>query len=220
MISLALFVLLGASAEVDPALLQKLAEHDARMEKFAAAHELSIDAVVRDLDGDGKVIHTTTSKLKQKRVGGKLKTTVLSASKDGADVKKKEQEAADERDAKDEKVESPFEAATQTSYLFKALGPEKAGSSNVLISFAPKDPGAKGALEGVAVVDPEAGELVQLAMKPSKLPMFADSMRIDLEYQQQTEAGRAVSKYVLAGAGGILFIKRRGDLTMTFSFAE
>jgi hypothetical protein len=208
-----------AAGEVDPALLKALGEHDDRMEKYLDAHELTVDAVVRDLDGEGKLRHTTVSKLKQRRVAGKLKTKVVSATKDGADELKAEQERADERDAKNERTESPFAPRNQGRYTFKSLGPEKQGSTELLIAFAPgpsADPAVT--LDGVAVVDPVAGEVVKLALKPAKLPMFVDSMRMDIEYENRTEAGRNISKFVLAGAGGLLFIKRRGDLTMKFSF--
>jgi hypothetical protein len=213
-----LLMVLAASADVDPALLKQLAEHDNRMEKFLDAHELSLDAVVRDLDGDGKLLHTATSKLKQKRVNGKLKTTVLSSTKDGADDKKAEQERADERDAKNERTESPFAPRNQGKYKFKALGPSAQGAADLLVSFEPRGEKTDQVLEGVAVVDPAAGEVLKLAMKPAKLPMFADSMRMEIEYENQTDAGRNISKFVLAGAGGLLFIKRQGDLTMKFSF--
>lgn len=71
------------------------------MEQHLDAHELTIDGVVRDLDGDGKLLHTSLSTLKQRRVNGKLKTTVVSATKDGAD----------EQDEKNERTESPFAEA-------------------------------------------------------------------------------------------------------------
>jgi hypothetical protein len=208
-----------AAGDVDPTLLKALAEHDDRMERFLDAHELTIEAAVRDLDGEDKLLHTTLSKLKQQRVNGKVKTRVLNATKDGADIRKEEQQHADERDEKNERTESPFAPRNQARYAFKALGPAGEGSSQVLIGFSP-GPGADPSktLDGVAVVDPVAGEVVRLAMKPAKLPFFADSMRMDIEYGNRTEAGRNISRFVLAGAGGILFIKRRGDLTMTFSF--
>lgn len=207
-----------AAGEVDPALLKQLAEHDNRMEQYLDAHELRVEAVVRDLDGDGKLRHTSVSKLTQRRENGKLKTKVLSATKDGADDSKAEQGRADERDEKNERTESPFAPRNQAKYRFKSLGPPSPGSSELLIGFEPRGEKTDKVLEGVAVVDPAVGEVVRLAMKPAKLPMFADSMRMEIEYENRTEAGRNISKFVLAGAGGVLFIKRQGDLTMKFSF--
>ncbi len=202
-----------AAADVDPKLLQRLAEHDDRMEKFLDGHELQIDGVVRDLDGDGKLLKTTSSKLRQRRVNGKLQTTVVSA--DDLDGEKKRVAESDE---KNERTESPFAPRNQAKYRFKSLGPVKPGATEQLIGFEPRGDKSDKVLEGVAVVDPEAGEVVKLAMKPAKLPMFADSMRMEIEYENRTEAGRNISKFVLAGAGGILFIKRQGDLTLKFSF--
>lgn len=202
-----------AATDVDPKLLERLAEHDERMEKFLDGHELQIDGVVRDLDGDGKLLKTTSSKLRQRRVNGKLQTTVVSA--DDLDAEKKRVADSDE---KNERTESPFAPRNQAKYRFKSLGPVKPGATELLIGFEPKGDKNDKVLEGVAVVDPEAGEVVKLAMKPAKLPMFADSMRMEIEYENRTDAGRNISKFVLAGAGGLLFIKRQGDLTLKFSF--
>ena len=207
-----------AATDVDPALLQALAAHDDRMEKHLDAHELTVDAVVRDLDGSGRATHTAVSKLKQRRVNGKLQTTVLWATKDGEDALEDEKKRAAEQDAKNERTESPFAPRNQSKYRFKNLGPVTGAEGQLLLSFEPKGEKAPEVLEGAAFVDEKAGEVVKLVMKPSKLPMFADSMRMELEYENRTDAGRNISKFVLAGAGGILFIKRQGDLTLRFSF--
>ena len=196
------------AADVDPALLKALADHDERMEKFLDAHEVTIDAVVRELDGDGKLLKKTSSKLKQKRVNGKLKTTVISA-----DDVAEEQKQADERDEKNERTESPFAARNQSKYHFKSLGPGQIG-------FEPKGEKTDRVFGGVAVVDPKAGEVVTITMTPAKLPMFADEMRVELAYENHTASGRNISRFMMVGAGGILFIKRRGDLTMTFTFGR
>lgn len=200
-----------AATDVDPALLKALADHDDRMEKHLDGHVIRIDAVVRDLDGSGKVTKTTSSKLEQRRVNGKLKTTVISA--DSLDDEKKR---AAERDEKNERTESPFAPRNQAKYRFRSLGP--APGEQVMIGFEPKGAKAAEVLEGLAYVDAKAGEVVKLVMAPSKLPFFADSMKLELEYENQTEAGRNISKFVLAGAGGVLFLKRQGELTMRFSF--
>jgi len=200
-----------AAGEVDPALLKALADHDDRMEKHLDAHKVLVDAVVRDLDTGGKVKKTTSSKLEQMRVNGKLKTTVISA--DDLDGERKR---AAEQDEKNERTESPFAPRNQGKYRFRDLG--AAPGDQVMIGFEPKGAKAAEVLEGLAYVDPKAGEVVKLVMAPSKLPLFADSMKMELEYENRTEAGRHISKFVLAGAGGVLFIKRQGDLTLRFTF--
>ncbi|MBL8955888.1 MAG: hypothetical protein JNK82_34255 [Myxococcaceae bacterium] len=205
-----------AAGDVDPALLKALGDHDDRMEKHLDTHTLRIDAVVRDLDGSGKVKSTTTSKLEQTRVGGKLKTKVLAATKDGADNLEDEKKRAAEADEKNERTESPFAPRNQGKYRFRRIGPTDTGL--LMIGFEPKGARVPEVLEGIAYVDEKAGEVVKQVMTPSKLPMFADEVKMELEYETQTEAGRAVSKFVLAGAGGVLFVKRKGDLTMRFTF--
>jgi hypothetical protein len=70
---------------------------------------------------------------------------------------------------------------------------------------------------GDAAVDPETGDLVRMSMRPSKNPMFVDRLFMELEFDAQTPAGRAVSKITAKGAGGIAFIKKRFAVVTTLS---
>ena len=129
------------SADVDPELLKRLAEHDARMEKFTDAHELIIDAEAHELDSDGRVVHTYVTHSKQRRIDGKLSTVVLSSTKDGVDQTKDEQERAKKRDAEDKRSESPFASPNAST-------PVSAGGMNTIMPWTmyagmtPEDVGA------------------------------------------------------------------------------
>jgi hypothetical protein len=217
MIALMVSSVLMAS-DVDPQLLKRLAEHDERMEKYIDAHVMNIEAEAHELGDDGKLLHTYATRSKQRRVSGKLQTTVLSSTKDGEDQTQDEQERASKRDAQDKRSESPFATRNQGKYRFKSLGPPAQGSPQLLIGFEPKSEPSPEVMEGVAVVDPEAGEVVQFKMKPSKLQMLVDSASLELRYDNKTETGRNVSWFKGAGGGGLPLMKRRGDLIMKFTF--
>lgn len=212
---MALLVATALSAEAPSAeLLKKLTEHDARMEQYLDTHTVTIHVVGHELDGDGKVAHTTTTVLEQSRKNGQIHTEVKEAKKDGADDTKEEKERAAKRDKENKRTESPFAARNVGKYAFVVLGKD----TLLHLGFQPKDGPAAGVLVGEAWVDAEAGEVVKLTLKPSKNPPFVDHLDMQLEYDARTDAGRMVSKFTFSGAGGLLMFRRAGDAQMTFSY--
>jgi hypothetical protein len=210
-----LVLAMALSAESPPEeLLKRLSEHDARMEKYLDAHVVVTHVNGRELDGDGKVTHTTTTVLESSRKDGQIHTKVVEAKKDGADDSEGEKERAAKRDKENRRTESPFAARNVGKYSFVVLGHDKL----MHLGFGPKDGPKAEVMVGEAWVDPEAGEVVKLTLKPSKNPPFVDHLDMALEYDARTEAGRMVSKFTFAGAGGLLMFKRRGDATMSFSY--
>jgi hypothetical protein len=170
--------------------------------------------VGHELDGDGKVAHTTATVLEQSRKNGQIHTDVKEAKRDGADETQAEQERAAKRDKENKRTESPFAARNVGKYTFVVLGKDKL----LHLGFQPKDGPETGVLVGEAWVDPEAGEVVKLTMKPSKTPPFVDHLDMQCDYEAKTEAGRMLSKFSFSGAGGMLMFKRAGDAVMTFSY--
>jgi hypothetical protein len=212
---MALILTMAVGAESPPdELLKRLAEHDARMEKYLDGHTVVTHVEGRELDGDGKVTHTTTTVLESSRANGQIHTKVVEAKKDGKDDSEGEKERAAKRDKENRRTESPFAARNLGKYSFVVLGKDKL----MHLGFGPKDGPKAEVLVGEAWVDPEAGEVVKLTMKPSKNPTFVDKLDMTLEYDAHTDAGRMVSKFTFAGAGGMLMFKRAGDAVMTFSY--
>jgi hypothetical protein len=197
----ALLLALSVSTAPDPELLRRLAAHDDRMERYLDAHRVTIHVD----STEGEVV------LASARKNGQLHTTVVQAKDLEA-----EQKRAKERDAKNERTESPFARRNQGWYAFEVLGREGA---LLRIGFAPKDGPKEKVMVGQSLVDPEAGEVVRTTLKPSKLPPFVDKLDMILEYEARApDAGRMLSKFVLDGRGGFLMFKREGRATMTFGY--
>jgi hypothetical protein len=212
---MALVLATALTAEApSPELLKKLAEHDARMEKYLDGHAVVTHVTGRELDGDGRVSHTTTTVLETTRKDGQIHTKVVEAKRDGADDSAGEKERAEKRDKENRRTESPFAQRNVGKYDFVVLGKDKL----MHLGFGPKNGPEKEVLVGEAWVDPESGEVARLTLRPSKNPPFVDKLDMTLEYGAHTEAGRMVSRFTFAGEGGLLMFKRRGDAQMTFSY--
>src|SRR5688572_8914817 len=114
-----LWVMTMLAADPAPAeLLKKLAAHDERMEKWLNENPVVIRIEGHELDGDGKVTHTSKAELRQTRKNGKLSTQVVKATRDGVDETDEEKDRAKKRDDKNERTESPFAPRNQAKYQF------------------------------------------------------------------------------------------------------
>lgn len=193
--------------QVPPDLLAKLAAHAARMEQFSEAERAEVVSDYFELDGQGRVEHHVHSESQVVLADGKPVTRVLVATRDGKDNLDDSRKQARKEDEKGRRLDPPFSAANQPKYRFALLGPAEGGL--LRIGFGPSDGASKDVLEGEAVVDPVAGQLVRLTTRPSKNPAFVDRMDMQLEYGIQTPAGRMLSKVSLSGAGGFLFFRKR-----------
>jgi len=205
---------LAANAPSDE-LLKALTAHDARMEQYLDGHTVVMHVTGHELDSDGKVAHTTVTVLEQTRKDGQLHTKVVEAKRDGADDSEGEKERAHKRDKENRRTESPFAARNAGKYSFVVLGTE---GTTMHLGFGPKNGPEKEVLVGEAWVDTEAGEVLKMKLKPSKNPPFVDRLDMELEYDAHTDAGRMLSRFRFAGAGGLLMFKRAGDADMTFSY--
>jgi hypothetical protein len=212
----AITVAAPAWAQVPADLLQKLAAHAARMEQFSEAGKAEVTSDYYELKGDGTVDHHIHSESRVVLVGGKPVTTVLLATKDGKDNLADSQKQAVKEDQKGRRLEPPFSVANQPKYRFSLLGPAEQGL--LRIGFAPSNGKSKDVLEGEALVDPVAGELVRMTAHPSKNPTFVDRIDMQLEYGLKTSAGRMLSKVSFAGAGGFLFFHKRVKVDVTIRY--
>jgi hypothetical protein len=179
------------------------------MEQFSEAGRAEVASDYFELDKAGNVEHHVHSESQVILVGGKPVTHVLRATKDGKDNLQDSQKEATKEDRKGRKLEPPFSAGNQPKYRFTMLGPAPSEVGLLRIAFAPKEGRSSEVLEGEAVVDPVAGEIVRMTAHPSKNPVFVDRIDMQLEYGVRTTAGRMLSKVAFAGAGGFLFFHKR-----------
>jgi hypothetical protein len=206
----------SASADVPPELLQKLAAHAARMEEFSKANKAEVTSEYFELARNGEVEHHVHSESQVVLVDGKPVTRVLRATKDGRDNLRDSQEQAAKEDKKGRRLEPPFSEKNQPRYQFSMLGQAEGGL--VRIGFGPRAGKSTEILEGEAVIDPVAGELVRMTAHPSKTPAFVDRLDMQLEYGAQASAGRMLSKLSFAAAGGFLFIRKRVKVEVTIRY--
>jgi len=208
---------LCAAAEPPADLLKKLAEHDARMDRIDREGSFAIEAKSEELKLGGEVKHTLEIWMRVTHQGGKRVQLLVKALKDGNDVTEERRKKDDPLgDSKRTEI-SPFSAHLQRQYAFKSLGPEKSDASLLRIHFEPKGTYTEDLLIGEAVVDPHSGEVVRISSRPSDYPSNLDRLSIDVQYEQKTVLGRALSRISREGEGGFLFIKNRFRDTTTYS---
>ncbi len=206
----------AARAEVPPELLQRLAAHAARMERFSEASKAEVTSEYFELGRNGEVEHHIHSESQVVLVAGKPVTHVLLATKDGQDNLRDSQKQAVKEDQKGRKLEPPFSTDNQAKYQFSMLGPAETGL--LRIGFGPRAGRSTEVLEGEAVIDPAAGELVRMTAHPSKNPAFVDRIDMQLEYGVHTPVGRMLSKVSFVGAGGFLFFRKRVKVEVTIRY--
>ena len=212
-----LLMALVAGQPVPDALVRRLGEHAARVEKFSRETPTVVTIDGRELDGDGKLLHVTRTTSRVQWEGDKRRTTVLAATKDGKDSMKEAQSRAKDGDSQKRQFDSPFTEKVRARYRFTVLEAENADGLATL-AFGPSGKKSTELMEGTAVVHVERGEVVSLKGRLSENPAFVDAMETELEYRAETPVGRALSKLRFEGKGGFLFYKRQGGATMTFEY--
>jgi hypothetical protein len=216
---LTLIVAMSVTAEPkEPSaeLMARLAAHNDGMEKLLESYTMVIDSSSSEDDSDGKPLHKSRSLSRAVSVNGKRHTKVVSATKDEKDDVERAQKEATEADAKDDRHPSPFISKMQPKYRFTELGATPEGY--LRIGFAPKSGPSSDYLQGDAVVDPQAGELVKMRCGLSKNPAFVDKLDMGMEFGATVDGRRALSVMTFDGAGGFLFYKRRGSAVLRFSY--
>lgn len=201
--------------------MQKLAAQDARVDAATEKGAFTLHLIAEERDKKGKVTSTTDEVQHVRHENGLTKIEVVRATKDGRDVTAEEreqvakQQGKRKRDKNDGRLASPFAPDQQKSYTFELVGPTGA-PHQVKIKFAPGsdvEP-TPTVYKGEAVVDTDAGAVVSMKFSPARLPRHANRVDITLEYKQP---GNMLSKMVVDGEGGFLFIHKHVIVTTGFS---
>ncbi|MEW6432464.1 MAG: hypothetical protein AB1730_13235 [Myxococcota bacterium] len=216
-----LLVLVLAAAP-DARLLDRVAERTKAIEAFTRNASLTLKVASDELDSDGRSEKHTELVFKVSRKDGKVTRELRSATEDGKDISEKTRKDLDEAQEKNGdgngKVQaSPFHPDERAKYAFALLPPSDKAPGLVRIAFQPAGEKSDKVMIGDAAIDPETGDVVRMSMRPSKNPRFVDHLYLELEFDAQTPAGRALSKLSTRGAGGLLFVKKRFAVVTTFS---
>ncbi|MFT3838486.1 MAG: hypothetical protein QM723_16025 [Myxococcaceae bacterium] len=217
LLTVILAIALSAEPKEPPAeLMSRLAAHNDGMEKLIDHYVMVVESKSSEDDSDGKPLHRSQSVARVVSEGGKRRTKVVSATKDGKDDLERAQKEATEQDEKDERHPSPFISKMQSKYRFTDLGQTPEGQ--LVIGFVPKSGPSSDSLDGEAVVDAQAGELVKMKCRLSENPAFVDKLDMTMDFGATVEGKRALSAMTFDGSGGFLFYKRRGSAVLKFTY--
>jgi hypothetical protein len=208
------------AAPPDPDLLARLAQNEQEIETTARRASYHAEEVVEQVDGDGKVSSTKTTRYRVEANGTTVHRVVETAVEDGKDVTADEQadvckKEAEHASKKKEDTVWPFAPGSQAKYTYDQLPPDPARPGYVQIAFTPKSPDSK-SFEGKVWVDPANAKIMSASVRLSKPPMLVDWVHFTAEFGT-TAAGPALSHLTFEGAGGLLFVRKhfRGHVNMS-----
>jgi hypothetical protein len=206
----------AASAEPPaPEVMARLAAYAERLDSMRTHASYRFDGELSTLDRHGR---TDSRKEMRGRIdadGSTARMTVLSYLEDGEDKTRDAQEKAahnQKRKRDKPKIRLPILADEQPRYVFDRVETDPSDSTRVKISFSPRVPGAD-TIEGTAWVDARTGSLLSAGFKLSKPSMFVDYVHFEVEFDESTALGPAVSEVRVEGQGGFLFFHKRFEGT-------
>jgi hypothetical protein len=189
---------------------------------------MTVTSRTEERDGDGRVTHTYERVRRMSEQGGKQTSELVRAVDDGQDVTARRREeahqrAADQKDGEkgDDKglsFELPFTKENQARHRFTVLGPDAQDGRLLRVGFEPAGERDPQVMVGEALVDAQSGQVRQLRFRPSKFPsLLIDRLDVQMDFREQPGVGAVVSRLVVDGEGGVLFFKKRGRSTVSFT---
>lgn len=143
-----------------------------------------------ELDDDGKVVHVDEEVLQSKGQGGSREFDLVSATEDGKDVtaeRKAKHDAFARKHSRPDGHHSggdhdltrinPFAKDQRSSYLIWAVAPLPPPGAPLHLHFKPVE-ASKDRFTGDAWVDPSSGDVREITVTPSDLPIFVDVLTI------------------------------------------
>jgi hypothetical protein len=209
-------------AQVDlRALLQRIAQQTPGMSYLVQQRlqAMTVTSVSEELDGQGRATHTWERVRRMAEQDGKQASELLRAVDDGKDVtaQKRGAEQAQHGD-KASSFELPFTPENQPRHRFSIIGPDAQDPSKLRLRFEPAAAPGPQVMQGEALVDPERGHVLQLRFRPSKFPsLLIDRLDVEMDFRTDPDVGAVVSRLGVEWEGGLLFFKKRGRSTVTFT---
>jgi hypothetical protein len=206
-----------------PELLAKLADYAESFERQRTHASYAVKGRLDELDAEGQ---TDGSKELWGHVdadGHDARFTVLRYLEDGKDKTedaiKEARESAEKskkRRKEGKELKMPIRKDEQSRYVFDQAETDPKDPTRVRITFVPKER-ADDTVEGSAWVNAETGAPISAGFKLSKTPIFIDYVHFTVEFGEKTSLGPAVSKVIVDGKGGILFIRKHFRATASLS---
>lgn len=218
----------AAGKKADPLWDKAVALSGANEDQVAAS--IHSRSEILDKQGEAKRVDETWVTLSVGD-GGKIVSTVDRAVEDGKDVtsamresmREKARKKADE-DGDDGELGPdflPFVAANQKrveatpTEETRVIGGRTGTGYNVRYQTDDGD-----TLVGTTWLDLETGAPLLLKVKPDPLPPMVDELETEVFFGPTANGGWAIVRFVIAGAGGVVLIKKRfrADVTLTDHF--
>ena len=213
----------GARAQPpDPALLVRLAHHADALAEIVQRGSYRLDQVMEEIDGDGKVTRSETTRAHVDFNGQRPHETVDACTRDGKDATSDKQRAVQAKEeSKDDDanpfltcagLHMPFLTREQSLYAFDVV---KIDGLRVEISFTPHKPDER-TMQGAAWVDVPSGTVLSAGAKLSKPSGHIDWLQFTAEFGATTPLGPAVSRVTFEAKGGFLFVHKhvRGEMKL------
>ena len=184
---------------------------------------MTVTSRTEERDGEGRVTHTYERVRRLRHEDGKQTSELLRALDDGRDVTAERRAAAQQSDEAKKKdsglsFELPFTKENQARHRFTVLGPDAQDGGLLRVGFEPAGERDPQVMVGEALVDPQSGQVRQLRFRPSKFPsLLIDRLDVQMDFREQPGVGAVVSRLVVDGEGGVLFFKKRGRSTVSFT---
>ncbi len=211
-----------------PRLLRRLAantpDSNHLLEERIAAFTMT--SVVEELDGKGQVKHWKKRVTQVRNVGGRRVTHLALAEDDGKDVTQKVRQELAERGVDEDRKKNeselsfpvPFTAQSQPLHRFQLAGRDAKDPSKVRIRYWPAGRKGQDVMVGEALVDPAAGMLHSLQLRPTKFSSaLIDRIDVWMQFRVEPDVGAVVQRIVGSGEGGLLFVRKRRRSTVTFT---
>lgn len=197
-------------------LLDRLTAADERLSDLYEQGSYTVSTRFEELDpDDGKVKGTTEIVTRMYRKDDRPWEQIIRFIDEGKDVtasraakREKELLAGKRKRADGMPFKSPFAKNERARYRFTDGGAAKNDPGCVLVHFEPIHD-AKDVNYGDAIVDPIAGVVRRLEMRPAMLPKFVHKETVVMRFGARTEAGAALNDVVVDGEGGFLFVKKK-----------
>ena len=226
MLSLMLGLFVSAG-EPDAQLLSKLTAHSERLAVLEKADgTLQLSSKSNELDASGKATHTKEIDLVIVQTAGIAKTQLKRFIEDGTDATeamRADIESGAKKASRSQEMGissmSPFTNEARGKYSFSVETRPQEDAGLVRLSFWPKGEKSPELMLGEALIDAASGELVKLSMQPSKNPPFVEKLSFEVDFDDRTSAGRAVSRMRVHRESGMSVIKKRFDSVTTFQRA-
>jgi hypothetical protein len=212
----------AASAEAPtPEIMARLAAYAERLDSMRTHASYRFEGELSTFDRHGRPDSRKEMKGRIDADGSTARMTVLSYLEDGEDKTRDAQERTAQNQNQNQnqkrkrdkpKIRLPILADEQPRYVFDRVGTDPADPTRVKISFSPRVPGAD-TIEGTAWVDARTGSLLSAGFKLSKPSMFVEYVHFQVEFDESTTLGPAVSEVRVEGQGGFLFFHKRFEGT-------